>query len=256
MLNICIIDDEYDARLLLREMLTELVPDSRIIGEAHSKKTAIDLLKNMQPDAVFLDIDLKDGSGFEVLSALPPPQYALVFATAFDAFALKAFHYNAIDYLLKPIGQEELKKAVGRIKKSQVTTDFHLQIKELLLTAQTRRIEKLVLHTTQGVHFLPIADILHLESAGNYTTIRTIGGEKIVVSSHIGNFDYLTSNEGIAQYTTDLFFRIHQSYIIRMSAVRKLMKLPEGDFVILENGEKIPVARRRRDAFVAAMKVL
>ena len=85
---------------------------------------------------------------------------------------------------------------------------------------------------------------------------KQVGGEKIVVFSHIGNFDYLTTSEAIAQYTTDLFFRIHQSYIIRMSAVRKLMKLPEGDFVILENGEKIPVARRRRDAFVAAMSVL
>lgn len=100
---------------------------------------------------------------------------------------------------------------------------------------------------------MPIADILHLESAGNYPPVRTISGERIVVSSHIENFDYLTTNEGISQYTTDLFFRIHQSYIIRLSAVRKLMKLPEGDFVILENGEKIPVALRRREAFLIAM---
>ncbi len=253
MLNICIIDDEFDARILLREMLIDMVPDCRIIGEADSRASAIELLQNVKPDAVFLDIDLKDGTGFEVLAALPPPQYAIVFATAFNQFAIKAFQVNALDYLLKPVGSDELKRVVDKIRNGQSSTDFQKQIAELLATNKNRKADKLVLHTAEGVHFLPIADIIRLESAGSYTTIETIKGEKIMVSSNLGNFDHLTSDFEINVPVSELFFRIHQSHIIRISMVKQLLKQSDGDFVVLNTGIKIPIARRRKEAFLAAM---
>lgn len=252
MLNICIIDDEQDARSLLREMLIDLVPDSRIIGEAHSKESAIKLLQIVQPDVLFLDIDLKDGTGFDVLSALPPPQYAIVFATAFNQFAINAFQVNAVDYLLKPIDKKELKRVVDKIRKGQSTPDFQKQITGLLATAQNRKIDRLVLHTIEGVYFLPIEEVLRLESSGNYTTIETIKGKRITVSCSLGTFEHLTTSK----CTSELFFRIHQSHIIRTSKVRQLLKESDGYFVVLENGDKIPVARRRKDAFMAVMNGL
>lgn len=253
MLNICIIDDEPDARLLLREMLSDIAPDCHILGEASSKASAIDLLKNVKPDVLFLDIDLKDGTGFDVLAALPPPQYSVVFATAFNQFAIKAFEVNALHYMLKPIEHDDLKRAMDKIRKHKPTPDFQKQINGLLTNVQNRKIDKLVLHTAEGVHFLPIADILHLESSGSYTLIETIKGDKILVSSNLGHFEHLTTGSSLDGYTSEIFFRIHQSHIIRISTVRKLLKMPEGEFVVLDNGVKIPVARRRREAFLAAM---
>jgi two-component system, LytTR family, response regulator len=253
MLNICIIDDESDARDLLREVLTDLAPDCRIIGEANSKATAIDLLKKMQPDVLFLDIDLKDGTGFEVLAALPPPPYPLVFTTACNEFALKAFQVNALDYLLKPTERAEVKRALDKIRKQQPSANLNQQMTTLLHTIQQRKIEKLVLHTAEGLYFLPIADVSHLESSGSYTTVWTTKNEKILVSSNLGTFDHLVENTEGSSAATIPFFRVHQSHIVRLSTVRQLLKLPDGDFAILNNGVKIPVARRRREAFLAAM---
>jgi two-component system LytT family response regulator len=253
MLKICIIDDEQDARSLLREMLADLAHDCRIIGEANNKATAIELLKTTQPDVVFLDIDLKDGTGFEVLSALPPPQYGIVFTTAFNQFAIKAFKVNALDYLLKPIELEELNAAVTKVKKGQSVTDFQEQIKQLLTTTQTHKSERLTLNTADGIYFLAIEDILHLESSGNYTTFWTIDGEKVVVSSNLGSYEHLVSNTCKSTNMDEQFFRVHQSHIIRISKVKQMMKQPDGEFVVLDNGTRIPISRRRREAFLMAM---
>lgn len=253
MLNICIIDDEPDARDLLREVLTELEPDCRIIGEANSKASAIDMLKRMKPDVVFLDIDLKDGTGFEVLAALPTPQYPFVFTTACNEFAIKAFQVNALDYLLKPTERAEVRRALDKIQKQQPTTGLKQQMTELLTTMRQRKIEKLVLHTAEGVYFLPIADVCHLESAGSYTTVWTNKGEKILVSSNLGSFEHLVTDTDTTSDASNTFFRVHQSHIVRISNVRQLLKLPDGDFAVLNNGVKIPVARRRREAFLTAM---
>jgi two-component system, LytTR family, response regulator len=253
MTNICIIDNETSDRDFLSDTLTALSPDCRIIGEANSKATAIDLLRRVQPDALFLDIHLKDGTGFEVLAALPPPQYPLVFTTTCHEFALKAFQHNALDYLLKPTERTEVKRALEKIQKHQQAADLQKQMTEYLIDMQHRKTEKLVLHTAKGVHFLPISDVFHLESSGSYTTVWTNKGEKIIVSTNLGHFEHLTTDCDTLGHTYDVFFRIHQSHIVRMSTVRQLLKLPDGDFAVLDNGIKIPVARRRRDAFLAAM---
>jgi two-component system, LytTR family, response regulator len=253
MLNICIIDDEADARDLLREVLTELEPDCRIIGEANSKASAIDMLKKMKPDVVFLDIDLKDGTGFEVLAALPTPQYPFVFTTASNGFAIKAFQVNALDYLLKPTERVEVRRALDKIQKQQPSAGLNQQMAALLNTMRQQKIEKLVLNTSEGVYFLPILDICHLESSGSYTTVWTTKGEKILASHNLGYFEHIITDLETLDALIPTFFRVHQSHIVRVSTVRQLLKLPDGDFVVLDNGVKIPVARRRREAFLAAM---
>jgi DNA-binding LytR/AlgR family response regulator len=126
-------------------------------------------------------------------------------------------------------------------------------LQQVLQRLQQPRIEKLVLHTSEGVYFLPITEVYHIQSSGNYTTIETIKGEKIVVCANLGQFDHLTADCGQAGCIANLFFRIHQSHIIRISNVRKLLRMPDGEYVVLENGVKVPIARRRREAFLAAM---
>jgi two-component system, LytTR family, response regulator len=133
------------------------------------------------------------------------------------------------------------------------TTDNNIEVHPSLHHRLQKKVEKLVLHTAEGIYFLPIGEVNHFEASGSYTTVWTNRGEKILVSSNLGNFDYLVADtEGVTD-TLNVFFRVHHSYIVRLSTVRQLLKLPDGDYAVLNSGAKIPVARRRREAFLAAM---
>lgn len=247
MLKICIIDDEADARNFLREILAELASDVRVIGEANSKATAIDLLGKTAPDVVFLDIDLTDGTGFDVLQSLPSINFSIVFVTAFNDFALKAFQINALDYLLKPISPDDLNRALTKIRQNQsLKTNIQAQIEGVLSAMQHHKLEKLVLSTAKGVHFIPLDDIIYLKSEGNYTTVFTTQNEHIMVSQNLGTFDHLDTEGG-------QFFRTHQSYILNVKAVRQIAKREDGDFAMLHDGTKIPISRRKKEAFLSKM---
>ena len=250
MLNIILIDDEADARQLLRGMLTEHT-DCRIIGEADSFATASLLLPKTKPDVVFLDIDLSDGTGFDVLKALPTIDFSIVFVTASNSFALKAFQVNALDYLLKPISPDDLQRALAKIRQNQsakpdVQAQMQAQIQSAMSAMQHHKLEKLVLTTAKGVHFIPFDDIIYLTSEGNYTTVFTTKNEHIMVSQNLGTFDHLVTEGGV-------FFRTHQSYILNIKAVRQILKHDDGDFALLHDGTKIPISRRKKEAFLSKM---
>ncbi len=246
MLDIILIDDEADARQLLRGMLAAHT-DCRIIGEADSFATASLLLQTTKPDVVFLDIDLTDGTGFDVLKALPTVEFSIVFVTASNTFALKAFQVNALDYLLKPISLDDLTRALTKIRQNRTPKpDIDAQMQSLMLAMQHHKLDKLVLTTAKGVHFIPFDDIIYLKSEGNYTTVFTTKNEHIMVSQNLGTFDHLAT-EG-----SD-FFRTHQSYILNIKAVRQVLKHEDGDFALLHDATKIPIARRKKEAFLKMM---
>ena len=256
MLNLILIDDEPDARQLLRGMLNEHA-DCRIIGEASSFAQACILLKNTTPDVVFLDIDLLDGTGFDVLESLPNVSFSLIFVTAFNTFALKAFKANALDYILKPVLPHDVSSALNKVRRLQPTDNFQQRITELLGAMHQKKVEKLVLQTTEGVFFIPLDEVLHLESEGNYTTVRTTNGIKIMVSKHLGEFEYLHTppasesefpKEGVS------FFRIHQSHIVNLKGVRQFLRSPDGNYAVLSNGTNVPISRRCKDEFLLALK--
>ena len=256
MLNLILIDDETDARQLLRGMLNEQ-PDCHIIGEARSFAEATILLKNTTPDVVFLDVDLRDGTGFEVLESLSSFSFSVIFVTAFDNFALKAFQANALDYILKPVMPDEVKKALDKVRRMQPTDSFQLQISQLLGAMRQKKVEKLVLQTAEGVYFVPFDEVLHLESDGSYTTVHTTHGGKILVSKHLGEFEYLhTSPRPTSDFNEDggHFFRTHQSHIVNLKGVRQFLRTPEGNYAILSNGRNVPISRRCKDEFLAALK--
>ena len=243
MLDIILIDDEADARQLLRGMLAAHT-DCRIIGEADSFAKASVLLQKTKPDVVFLDIDLTDGTGFDVLKSLPTIEFSIVFVTASNTFALKAFQVNALDYLLKPISPDDLTRALTKIRQNRTPkSDIDAQMQGLMLAMQHHKLEKLVLTTAKGVHFIPFDDIIYLASEGNYTTVFTTKNEHIMVSQNLGTFDHLTTEGGD-------FFRTHQSYILNIKAVRQIIRHEDGDFALLHDGTKIPIARRKKEAFL------
>lgn len=240
-LKITIIDDEPAARATLRRMLQNLAAPTQLVGEAGSVQEGLELLSRVSPDVLLLDVEMEDGTGFDLLDGLAQIPSNVVFITAHDEFAIRAFRYNAIDYLLKPVLPEELAESVV---KARTQTDYVLyqrQIADLLNTASTRTFERIVIPTGDGPVFIQTRDIAHIESYGNYTFVFLTTNERILASRNLKEFEEMLP--------PIQFFRTHQSHIVQVPLVKQLLKTPEGDIALLQTGTEIPVARRKKDAF-------
>ncbi len=256
MLTISLIDDEADAREMMRDIIST-IPDCRVIGEAATVTEAQALLKNTSPDVVFLDIDLSDGTGFDVLESLSAPTFSIIFVTAFNTFALKAFKANAVDYLLKPVLRNDVINALDKVRRIQPSIHIEHQITELLGAMRQKKVEKLLLQTAEGIYYVPLDEVLHLESEGSYTTVSTVLGTKILVSKYLGEFEYLltpSQPESRLSEETSPFFRVHQSHIVNLKAVRQFLRSTDGPYAVLSNGTNVPIARRCKDAFLEVLK--
>ncbi len=244
MKRIAIIDDEPAARQLLRNLLASLCPGVEICGEADSVATGYPLLRQTQPHGVLLDISMEDGTGFDLLDKFPTPNFQVIFTTAHDEFALKAFRYHALDYLLKPINPVELAAAVDRLQ-PEMPADFPAKISHLLESARTNRLSKITLTSQEGIIFLSLDQIVRLEADGNYTVFHLATNERHIITRPIKDFEELLPKED--------FFRLHQSHLVRIAAVKKILK-EDGGYVLLENGFKAPIARRRKEEFLEVMR--
>ncbi|MCF8247777.1 MAG: LytTR family DNA-binding domain-containing protein [Saprospiraceae bacterium] len=244
MKRIAIVDDEAHARQFLKTMLAKFCPEVEIVGEADGVGTALQLIRQTRPDAVLLDISMEDGSGFDLLDFFPQLDFKVVFTTAHDEFALRAFHYAALDYLLKPIQPKDLIRALERVRETPIL-DYTEKIKVLLENARQHRPLTITLHTQEGLTLLKLEQIVYLSSDNAYTTFHLMQGEQLVVSRPIGDFEVLLPS--------DSFFRIHQSYLVNLTHVRKILK-DEGGVVAMSNGSQLPLARRRKDEFIESVK--
>lgn len=238
-IRILIIDDEPSCRVSLRNFLRNDFPEAIIVGEAGSVSEASALITQAGPDMLLLDIHLGDGTGFDLLDQFPAPRFKVIFTTAHDEFAVRAFRYSAIDYLLKPVDPDLLLEALIRVKTSAHPQDIQLEI--LRHNANTRQFDRMTLNTGDGLVFIQTADIVHLEANGNYTYAYLADGEKHLVSCNMKDFaEMLPEPE---------FFRIHQSHLVNTSRVKKYLK-EDGGFVVMQNGAKLPLARRRKEEFL------
>ncbi len=240
MKRIAIIDDEEDARHALRIFLSDYCPTVEIVGEADGVESGYRLIHQEKPHAVLLDIHMKDGTGFDLLDKFQNPRFRVVFTTAYDEFALKAFKYNALDYLLKPVAPEELVRAIAKIEENQIE-DFSMKITNLLEMNRSRRFEKIALTSQEGLIFFRLEEIMHIEAEGNYTTLSLSNNKRHVIVRSLKDFEDLLPN--------NVFFRTHQSHIINLNFVKKYLK-EDGGYALLENGTKVLVARRRKDEFL------
>lgn len=240
--RIVIIDDEPDAIKIIRTFLTTFCPDLEIVGEAGDVPSGVSLIRHANPNLILLDIQLGNATGFDILNKFNQPNFRVIFITAHDQFALKAFQYNAMDYLLKPIDPDALIKAVDKVKKL-IHRDFLFdqQLGNLLQNIRAKTFDKITLSTSEGLVFVDLENILYLKSDINYTQFVINGGEKILVSKPLKDFEALLPK--------DSFFRIHQSYLVNIRYVNKVLK-EDGGYALLENGTQIPISRRKKEAFL------
>jgi two-component system, LytTR family, response regulator len=247
MLRTLIIDDEYHIRDTLMNMLKMNCPDDvRVVGQASGVVSGIAAIKELHPELVLLDIQMKDGTGFDLLHGIPSIDFKVIFITAYDQYAVQAFRFSAVDYLLKPINPEQLKEAVLRAVEL-IREHFNMQMKVLEenIKSTSNKNKKIILRTNESIHLLNLDNITCCDSDSSYTTIQTVEGKKIIVSRTLKEFEEMLTDSG--------FYRVHKSFLINLLHVKRFDR-QEGGYIILTNDLKIPVASRKRDEMLGLLE--
>lgn len=239
-INTVLIDDESDSIAILEKMLAKHCDNVSVIGTANSVEEGVKTINELKPDLIFLDISMPDGDGFDVLDQTKDKNFEVIFITAFNDYALKAFEFSALHYLLKPISKQDLTDAVARYKSIKEDELFSDKVKVLNdnLTGKQHRI---ILPEADGFSIIELDDIIYCESFNSYTTFYTKNGKQAIVAKSINNYEEILS---------DLqFVRIHRSYIINIQYLKKYVK-GRGGYVILEDGTNIDVSEGKKRDFM------
>lgn len=241
MLKSIIVDDEPKSRENLKIILQDFVSNVTVDALCGSVDQAVTAINTSKPDIVFLDIEMQQETGFDLLTKIQDIEFEVIFITAYSEYAIKAIKFSAIDYLLKPIDIEELKGAVQRvIQKREVRTSGRLQILRDHFTAPKDKL-KIALPTAHGIIFTAIENILYCEASSNYTILHTADGKEYVASKTLKEYEDL-----LIGYN---FFRIHHSYLVNINAIKKYVK-GDGGHVILSNNISLDVSKRKRVDFL------
>ena len=242
MLRTIIIDDEAHQRLAIERMVNEYCPNLEVVEKADSVQSGLTAINKHKPDLVLLDIHLGDGTGFDLLDKFQTIDFKIIFITAHDQFAVKAFRFSALDYLLKPLDPDDLAGAVAKVS-DVMQRDFHVQLANLKehIDSAGRDQKKIIIKTHDHIHLVPVNEILYCRSDNNYVTFSLINKNEIVASANLKDYEEILAGSG--------FFRVHKSYLVNLKYVRRLEK-SQGGFVFLEGELKIPVAVRKRPELV------
>jgi two-component system, LytTR family, response regulator len=243
-----IIDDSAQARKLLRLMLLELSPEVKVLGEAEEVEEGLRLIDREKPDAVFLDIEMPGKSGLQLAEILLETGFRgnFVFTTAYNAYAIKAFRLSAIDYLLKPIQEDQLKEAVEKLKEEKQNHDNSIRLKALSENLQKERNEVLCIPSQHGFEYLPLSEVEYLEADGSYVKVYCTNHRCKTVSKNLKFFE-----TALADSTN--FIRPHRSFLVNLDYVTNYSK-SDGGFLVLERNVQIPVSRERRQAIQDILK--
>ncbi|MDI1234660.1 MAG: LytTR family DNA-binding domain-containing protein [bacterium] len=247
MIKAILIDDIEQARITLKKDLQVYAPDVEVIAEAGGVIEGAKLLKTVQPDVLFLDIQMQDGSGFDLLDILTDIPFKIIFITASDAHAIKAFRYAAIDYLLKPVDPDELKVAMEKLRQKTVNENEKYKLLNETLKDHQKPHTKLALHTHEKIHVVDISDIIRCESNVNYTEFFFADGKKLLVTKTLKEFEDLLTGHG--------FYRVHQSHLINTKFIKEFIKA-DGGYILMNNGTNIPVSSRKRAQVVEMLERL
>ena len=239
MITATIVDDEPYSCETLATLLERYCPDVKVLDICYSAASALKSINEQKPQLLFLDIEMPHMNGFELLEKLSDIDFELVFTTSYDQYAIKAFRFSALDYLLKPIDQDDLRKAVQKA----VSSTNHVspqQIKVLLekINHPSLVVNKIAIPTLEGLQMLLIESIIHCEADRNYTIINLKGKQKIVASKTLKEVEEL-----LEDYP---FIRVHHSYIVNLNEVEKYVK-GEGGYLMMSNGTSIDVSRSRKE---------
>lgn len=248
MLRTIIVDDEAHQRLTIEKMVMRYCPAVELIARADGVRSGVEAIKQHKPDLVLLDIKMDDGTGFDLLEQLQPIDFKVIFITAFDQYAVRAFKFSALDYLLKPIDPDELVQAVEKAVHI-IQSDFVTQLENLRehLSLDNKSTKKIIIKTFDNIHLVPVTDIIYCESDGNYTFVNLAGKNRIMVSSSLKEYEEMLTGSG--------FFRVHKSFLINLGSIRRFEKA-EGGYVVLEGDVKVPVASRKREQLLEIFEKL
>lgn len=245
-----IIDDDANLRVGLKTMLNRYASQIEVVAEAESVESGVKAIEENQADVLFLDIQMGDGTGFDILDTLKTKydkiQHQIVFITAFEQYAIKAFRFSALDYLLKPVDPEELIQVTSKIYdsvKNQSQTS-HVDVLLDSIRNKNEELHRIVLNNSEGMHILEIEDIIRCESEDNYTKFFVKGSKPLMISKTLKEYEELLSEEG--------FLRVHQSHLINLKYVDSFLKAECK--VKMNDSTIVPVSQRKKDKFLEVLK--
>ena len=245
MIKAVIIDDEKSAVISIELALKEYCPTVEVVGKSFSAKDGIKEIETKKPDLVFLDIQMPHMTGIELLEQIDQRNFDVIFVTAFNEYAVKAFKLNAIDYLLKPISIPELIKAVNKVggnKDNQSTANDKLDRLKAALSG------KVGLPFSSGTEFIKISDIIRIEADGSYCKVITMDGKTRLISRNLKEMQTSLEEES--------FYRSHKSHLINLEHINKYSPLKDGGLIEMADGAKIEIARGNKAEFSALLKNL
>jgi len=243
MIKAVVIDDEIKSRQVLKDMIKKYCTNVSILGEASGCLEGIQIIKELKPQIVFLDIQMPDGSGFNLLEEFEKHCFEVIFVTAYDQYAIKAIKYSALDYLMKPVNPEDLIQAVERFREKSFSGEINQRLEVLMqnLGGGSAKPRKIVLSTAEGYHVVNPDDILRCQSDSYYTNFYFVDGKRIIVSKTLKEFDEMLSDFG--------FIRPHKSHLINLKYIKSFLRA-DGGFIQMTDGTEVPVSRRKKDYIV------
>lgn len=246
-MNAIIIDNESNIRTALKKLLVAYCPEVTVLGEANGCGSGKDLINQTSPDLIFLDIEMDDGTGVDLVKSNPDIAGHVIFITAHDKYAIDAFRCSALDFLLKPIDPEDLMNSVAKAKGLKDEIDLHTRIAvlESYLGGQDKPAAKIVLSDSESMHLVDVNDIVWCAAEGSYTRFVLLDNEEILVSKNLKSYEeYMNESR---------FVRTHHSYLVNVHHIKRFER-SEGGSVIMANGATLPVSVRKKDNLMQVLK--
>ena len=242
-----IVEDEINVRSGFEKLLRTFCPEIEVIGSAESVQEGVKVINRSNFDILFLDINLPDGTGFDLLHQLNEKSFHTIFVTAYDQYAVDAFKISAVDYLLKPISPELLKQSIGKIKRFKGLSTSSEQVDTLhkRMEGEFEQNEKIILRDTDGMRIVEIATIAYCEAEGSYTTFHFLNGGNVLTSMNLKEYERLLEPYG--------FIRSHHSFLINLQHITALNKI-DGGQVVLKGDIVLPLSTRKKASVVEALK--
>jgi two-component system LytT family response regulator len=246
-LKAIIVDDESHSRETLKNLVEEFCEGVDVLIAVSSVQEALAAINQLEPDVVFLDIELQTGTGFDILDQLEVINFEVIFTTAFEQYAIKAVKFSSLDYLLKPIDLEELQKAVEKARKIKDQAVYNQQLEVLLFNLKQKQpsLNKICLSTAEGYEFISVDEILYCKAEGSYTSFKLKNNSNFLVSKHLKEYETLLTDQQ--------FMRVHNSFLINLKEVKKFIK-SDGGYILMNNDDPVSISRNKKDTFFEAMQ--
>lgn len=247
-MKILIVDNEANIREYLCQLLIDNGIDKENIIQADGIHSGLEKFKKVKPNVIFLDVELDDGTGFDFLNKVNDTNFQLIFITAYQKYAIQAFRYCAIDFLLKPIDSDELTDALGKVKENLLMLNYKDQfevLKSMISAPVGQKPAKIILKNSDSIFYVKIDDIIKCQADGPYSIFEIENQNKIIVSNNIKIYEELLAPHG--------FVRVHNSYLVNASKIIRYDK-QEGGYLILDKNQKIPLSQRKKEEILNKLR--